>query len=210
MSSSSASHSLTRSSRALAHRSSSSTDFFTSNAGATSRGQSEPSSEVIRSTSSASEADGGALTGLSRPSCPSISRAADASTPLGPVTVPANSSSAAESTTPPPALPPADGSDTAIPWRAATAATAPSMALSTAAASGSAPSWSPPRAPPRTLLPSRVPRTSSTVTCLTQPWPSSHVLVTLSEIAAGRLPDGPRTLRKESLMASDSTGPNGL
>ena len=210
MSFSSASHSLTRSSLALAHRSSSRTAFLASNAGATNRGHSAPSSLVTRSISSASVASGRALTGLSSPSWPNTSRAAEASTPVEPVTVAANSSSAAESTTPPPPAPPADGSATATPCRAATAATASSIALSTAAASGRAPSCNPPRDPPRTLVPSRVPRTSSTVTCLVQPSPSSHVLVTLSAIAPGRLPDGPRTLRSESLTASDNTGPNGL
>ncbi|SKV34791.1 Uncharacterised protein [Mycobacteroides abscessus subsp. abscessus] len=43
-------------------------------------------------------------------------------------------------------------------------------------------------------MPSRVPSASSTVTCLTQPGPSSHVLVTRSAIAVGRLPDGPKTV----------------
>ncbi|SKV34227.1 Uncharacterised protein [Mycobacteroides abscessus subsp. abscessus] len=52
----------------------------------------------------------------------------------------------------------------------------------------------PPRSPPRTLVPSRVPSASSTVTCLTQPGPSSQVLVTRSAIAVGRLPDGPKTV----------------
>ena len=102
--------------------------------------------------------------------------AAEASTPLRPVTCSANSPSAAESTTPPPP-PAADGSDTATPWRAPTAATAASMTLSTVAASASAPSCSPPSAPPRTLEPSRVPSATSTVTCLTQPSPSSQVLL---------------------------------
>ena len=99
---------------------------------------------------------------------------------------------------------------TETPRRAATAATAASMALSTAAASVNGPSCRPPSDPPRTLLPSRVPSASSTVTCLTQPGPSSQVLVTRSAIAAGRLPDGPRAARSWSFTASESTGPNGL
>ena len=68
-----------------------------------------------------------------------------------------------------------------------TAATAASMTLSTAAASASAPSCRPPRLPPRTLVPSRVPSASSTVTCLTQPSPSSQVFVTRSAMYAGPL-----------------------
>ncbi|CFE47761.1 Uncharacterised protein [Mycobacterium tuberculosis] len=62
-------------------------------------------------------------------------------------------------------------------------------------------------APPRTLLPSRVPSATSTVTCLAQPSPSSQVFFTRSAMAPGRLPDGPRTVRSWSLMASESTGP---
>ena len=104
----------------------------------------------------------------------------------------------------------AEGSATAMPRRAATALTAASTTLSTAAASASAPSCRPPRLPPRTLVPSRVPSASSTVTCLAQPSPSSQVFLTRSAIAAGRLPDGPSTVRSCSLMASESTGPNGL
>ena len=65
-------------------------------------------------------------------------------------------------------------------------------------------------APPRTLVPSRVPSATSTVTCLAQPSPSSQVFFTRSAMAAGRLPDGPRTVRSWSLIASESTGPNGL
>ena len=203
---SSSSHSFARSSRALAHRSSNSTALRPSNTGATKRGQSEPSSAVTRSMSSASVAVSGALTGLSRPSWPRIRRAAEASTPLGPVTCSANSPSAAESTTPPPP-PAADGSETGTPCRAPTAATAASMTLSTVAASASAPSCRPPSAPPRTLEPSRVPSATSTVTCLTQPSPSSQVFLTRSAMYAGRLPDGPSTVRNWSLTASESTGP---
>ena len=67
------------------------------------------------------------------------SRAAEASTPSRPVICSVNSPSAAASTVgPPPA--PEDGNATAIPRRAATAATAASMTLSTAAASANAPS----------------------------------------------------------------------
>ena len=54
------------------------------------------------------------------------------------------------------------------------------MTLSTVAASASAPSCRPPRPPPRTLEPSRVPSATSTVTCLTQPSPSSQVFLTRS------------------------------
>ena len=55
---SSSSHNLARSSRALAQRSSNSTALRPSNVGATKRGQSEPSSAVTRSMSSASVASG--------------------------------------------------------------------------------------------------------------------------------------------------------
>ena len=61
------------------------------------------------------------------------------------------------------------------------------MTLSTVAASASAPSCRPPRLPPRTLLPSRVPSATSTVTCLAQPSPSSQVFLTRSAIARGPL-----------------------
>ncbi len=175
---SSSSHSLARSSRALAQRSSNTTALRPSNVGATKRGQSEPNSAVTRSMSSASVASG-ALTGASRPSSPRMRRAAEASTPLGPVTLSANSPSAAESTTPPPP-PAAAGNATATPLRAPTADTAASMTLSTLAASVRAPSCRPPRPPPRTLEPSRVPSATSPVACLTQPSPSSQVFLTRS------------------------------
>ncbi|COW65977.1 Uncharacterised protein [Mycobacterium tuberculosis] len=178
MSPSSVSHSFTRSSRALAQRSSNTTAFLGSNTGATNRGQSAPSSAVTKSISSESGAAGKALTGSSSPSCPSTRRAAEASTPSRPVIWSVNSLSAAAS-----------------------------MTLSTEAASASAPSCRWPMAPPRTLLPSRVPSATSTVTCLAQPSPSSQVFFTRSAMAPGRLPDGPRTVRSWSLMASESTGP---
>ncbi|CKR44107.1 Uncharacterised protein [Mycobacterium tuberculosis] len=206
MSPSSVSHSFTRSSRALAQRSSNTTAFLGSNTGATNRGQSAPSSAVTKSISSESGAAGKALTGSSSPSCPSTRRAAEASTPSRPVIWSVNSLSAAASMVAPPPLP-ADGSATETPWRAATDATAASMTLSTEAASASAPPCRWPMAPPRTLLPSRVPSATSTVTCLAQPSPSSQVFFTRSAMAPGRLPDGPRTVRSWSLMASESTGP---
>ena len=64
ISSSSISHSRARSSRALAQRSSNSTALRPSNVGATKRGQSEPSSAVTRSMSSASLTVSAALTGV--------------------------------------------------------------------------------------------------------------------------------------------------
>ena len=75
-----------------------------------------------------------------------------------------------------------------MPWRAATAATAASMTLSTDAGVGQrALVQVRPGAPPRTLVPSRVPSATSTVTCLAQPSPSSQVFLTRSAMAAGPL-----------------------
>ncbi|COX48792.1 Uncharacterised protein [Mycobacterium tuberculosis] len=70
MSPSSVSHSFTRSSRALAQRSSNTTAFLGSNTGATNRGQSAPSSAVTKSISSESGAAGKALTGSALPKRP--------------------------------------------------------------------------------------------------------------------------------------------
>ncbi len=131
MSSSSASHSLTRSSRALAQRSSNTTAFLASN---DRRHQPRP----VRAEFGGDQVDQLGVGGRRRradrrrpdPSWPSTRRAAEASTPSRPVICSANSPSAAASTVAPPP-PPADGSATAIPRRAATAATAASMTLST-------------------------------------------------------------------------------
>ena len=82
--------------------------------------------------------------------------------------------------------------------------------MSTALASANAPECRPPISPPRTLLPSRVPSATSAVTCLAQPGPSSQALLTRSAMYAGRLPEGPSTVRSWSLIASERTGPNGL
>ncbi|SKV50493.1 Uncharacterised protein [Mycobacteroides abscessus subsp. massiliense] len=186
-------HRRARSSRALAQRSSNTTAFLPSKLGATKRGQSEPNSAETSSMSSVSVAPSEVAIGADRPSWSSTRRAAEARTPSRPVIWSVNSLSAAASTVAPPP-PPAEGRDTPTPRRAATAATPASIAASTALPSASVLGARPPRSPPRTLVPSRVPSANSTVTCLTQPGPSSQVLVIRSAMAAGRLPEGPKTV----------------
>ena len=167
-----------RSSRALAQRSSSRTAFCASNAGATRRGQSEPSSAETRSTSSVSSTVATAVSSFS-PSCSSTRRAAEARTPLRPVMFSVNSPRAAASTVPP-LPPPVAGNETLTPRADPTEATALSMTASTAAASASAPELRPPRSPPRMLAPSRVPRATAAVTWCAQPSPSSQTFLTRS------------------------------
>ena len=110
------------SSRADAQRSSNSTALLASNAVATRRGQSEPSSWATTSKMAASASLSSRLTVRcgSRPSCCRIVRAVSASTPALPVTCSAYSPSAAESTTPPEPPAPPDGNATDTPWFAAT------------------------------------------------------------------------------------------
>jgi len=199
---SSSSHSLARSSRALAQAVVEQHRLATRrNTGATKRGQSEPSSAVTRSMSSAS-----LCLGRTGPGCQDRARQGFRRGPPRPGT-PFSAGdlfrrtppSAAESTTPPTAAgrPTAARNRDSLGARPTAADKRPSMTLSTVPASASAPSCRPPKEPPRTLEPSRVPSAHLGPSHgLTQPSPSSQVFLTrFGDVRGPACRTGPSTVR---------------
>ena len=152
------------SSRALAHRSFRRTARSGSKAGLTNDSQPSPSSADTAWRRARSSPSGVSAAGCSLPRRARRVRADSASAS---VRWPVTAWRAAGSTAPP--LEPAEGLARATPRRAATWATASSIIASNFFDGAIVA-----RSPPRIDLPSRLPRTSATLTCVAQPGPRPH------------------------------------